>query len=46
MAQLATPEYSTHPDGLLEVSRWEGMAAFEGCHTSKIYRDEGFVLKL
>ena len=29
MAQLAIPEDSTHPDGLLEVSRWEGLVAFE-----------------
>jgi hypothetical protein len=46
MVQLATPEDSTSPDGLLEVSRWEGLVAFKWCHTSKINRDEEFVLKL
>jgi len=29
MAQLTITEDSTHPDGLLEVSRWEGLVAFE-----------------
>jgi len=29
MAQLANPEDSTNPDGLSEVSRWEGLVAFE-----------------
>jgi hypothetical protein len=29
MAQLANPEDFTNPDGLSEVSRWEGLVAFE-----------------